>query len=208
MQTVSRSTSLQQLSCQAASCTGCGLSATRRNVVFGQGPYDASIMVIGEGPGEQEDAYGVPFIGKAGQLLTTIMDQAKIQRNEVYITNVVKCRPPGNRDPEPVEKLACSRFLNEQLEIINPKIVVLVGRIAASAYLGRDVKITRERGVWLPRRNENQPHVMIVLHPSYLLRNRDDNAMIDTIKDFMEIRRMDNEITGSKSKSRFSFDED
>jgi uracil-DNA glycosylase family 4 len=208
MQTVSRSASLQQLRCQASSCTGCGLFATRINVVFGEGPYNASIMVIGEGPGEQEDQYGVPFIGRAGQLLTTIMDQAKIQRNEVYITNVVKCRPPGNRDPETAEKLACSRFLNQQLEIVNPKIVVLVGRIAASAYLGRDVKITKERGVWLPRRNENQPHVMIVLHPSYLLRNKDDNAMIDTIKDFMEIRRLDNEINYSKSQSRFSLDDE
>lgn len=198
----SKSNRLEQLACEAQSCTGCDLSKTRNKVVFGAGPARSSIMFIGEGPGEQEDQYGVPFIGRAGQLLTTLMDKAGINRDQVYITNVVKCRPPENRDPEMVERLSCRRFLDSQLDIIQPKVLVLVGRVAASAYLGRDVKITKERGIWLPPKSPGEPFTMIILHPSYLLRSRNDMDMLNTITDLIEIKRMDEEIYASYISSQ------
>ena len=203
----SKSSRLEQLACEAQNCTGCGLSSSRNKVVFGAGPVRSSIMFIGEAPGEQEDQYGVPFIGRAGQLLTTIMDKAGINRDQVYITNAVKCRPPNNRDPEMVERLSCRRFLDTQLDIISPKVLVLVGRVAASAYLGRDVKITKERGIWLPPRNPGEPFTMIILHPSYLLRSRNDMDMLNTIKDLIEIKRMDEEIHASYISSQAFLEE-
>jgi len=184
---VSNLEALKSLAGACKACMDCDLAQSRKTVVFGSGNPDAKILVIGEGPGENEDQTGVPFVGLSGQLLTNLFNQVGLSREtDLFITNTVRCRPPHNRDPLPLEVDACSKWLKAQQEILDPRIVVLVGRIAAGHYLGRDVKITKERGQWL----QTQPHVMAILHPSYLLRNPGSESIPirDTLKDLSTIR--------------------
>ena len=149
-------------------CRRCGLCEGRRTIVFGDGNPGAEILFIGEGPGEQEDRTGLPFVGRAGELLTQMIEKGMgIPRSDVYICNIVKCRPPGNRNPLPPEVSACRPFLDGQIEAIAPKVIVTLGKPAASLLLGREISITRERGNWQTYRGIP---LMPTLHPAYVLR--------------------------------------
>jgi DNA polymerase len=149
-------------------CRRCGLSQGRTQIVFGDGHPDADLMFIGEGPGAEEDRRGLPFVGRAGELLTAMIEKGLgIPRSEVYICNVVKCRPPENRTPLPDEVRSCSPFLDAQIAAVKPKAIVALGKPAASRLLGREVAITRIRGTWQEYRGIP---VMPTLHPAYLLR--------------------------------------
>lgn len=151
-------------------CQDCELCQTRKNSVPGGGSPDAKILFVGEAPGEEEDKQGISFIGKAGQLLNEGLRSAGIQRDEIYITNAVKCRPPGNRNPSDVETEACSKYLKEQIAILKPELIVVLGKVAAEFLLGREVKITKENGKldFL----DDGTVVLMVLHPAYVLRNQ------------------------------------
>lgn len=156
------------LACQG--CEGCPLSKTRRRVVYGEGSSTARVMFVGEGPGAQEDLSGRPFVGPAGQLLTKILAAVSLTREEVYIGNIVKCRPPGNRDPLPAEMAACEHWLLHQIACIRPRIIVALGNVAQRYFLGADGPgITRVRGRFFPWRDGIE--IMPMYHPSYLLRN-------------------------------------
>lgn len=151
-------------------CTLCNLHKTRKNVVFGSGPVPCDVMLIGEGPGEDEDEQGLPFVGKAGQLLTKIFESVNIDRNkEVYITNVVKCRPPQNRTPNNEETEACFPYLEAQINLIDPKIIILAGSPACKVVLQTQEPISKIRGTWFKYKNDIS--VIPIFHPSYLLRN-------------------------------------
>jgi DNA polymerase len=152
----------------ASTCTRCRLSEGRNKVVFGSGPIDAELMFIGEGPGAEEDRQGFPFVGRAGELLTKIVQAIEMTRDEVYIANIVKCRPPGNRDPQPDEVAACSGYLEKQIALVHPKVIVALGRIAAQCLLGTDSPIGRMRGQWF--KVQDIP-TMVTYHPAALLRN-------------------------------------
>lgn len=165
-------------------CGRCGLCTTRNNVVFGVGNQNADIMFIGEGPGEQEDLKGEPFVGPAGHLLDDMLSIIDLDRTNVYIANVVKCRPPGNRDPKDEEQRACLDYLRNQVALIAPKVIVCLGRIAAQAIIAPDFRITREHGTW---RNRNGVWLTAIYHPSALL--RDLNKRPDTFEDLLEIRK-------------------
>lgn len=160
--------SLERIAADLAGCTRCKLCATRKTIVIGEGNPQARLAFVGEGPGEQEDLEGRPFVGKAGQLLDRMIQAIGLQREEVYIANVVKCRPPGNRDPEPDEITACGPFLLRQLETIRPQVVVALGRFAAQTLLQTETPISRLRGSFHPYRGAK---LMPTFHPSYLLRN-------------------------------------
>jgi len=149
-------------------CTRCALHEGRTQIVFGDGDPHADLMFVGEGPGEQEDLRGVPFCGRAGELLTRMIEQGlEIPRSSVYICNIVKCRPPGNRTPLPGEVKACRGFLDGQIAAVRPKVLVTLGKPAASTLLGREVAITRLRGTWQEYRGIP---LMPTLHPAFLLR--------------------------------------
>ena len=149
-------------------CRGCALAETRTNVVFGDGARDAEILFIGEGPGQHEDEQGVPFVGRAGQLLDDMLEIIHLDRTKVYIANVVKCRPPQNRDPLNVEQDACIGFLRRQTALIRPKIIVCLGRIAAKASLMEDFTLTIEPGQWFAR---GGVQMTAIYHPAALLRD-------------------------------------
>jgi uracil-DNA glycosylase len=155
-------------------CTLCNLHKTRNKVVPGAGSVPCDLMLIGEGPGAQEDAQGLPFIGRAGKLLTQILQTINIEREtDIFITNIVKCRPPENRDPEKDEKEGCSNYLINQLNIIKPKILLLVGSPSLKTVLDDKLTITRARGAWFLKDVPYMAaplHVMPIFHPSYLLR--------------------------------------
>jgi DNA polymerase len=149
-------------------CRRCGLCEGRQKIVFGDGNPQAEILFVGEGPGEQEDRTGLPFVGRAGELLTQMIEKGMgIPRSDVYICNIVKCRPPGNRNPLPPEVSACRPFLDGQIEAIGPKVIVTLGKPAASLLLGRELSITRVRGTWQTYRGIP---LMPTLHPAYVLR--------------------------------------
>ena len=151
-------------------CKACELSKTRTSVVFSDGSPDAKIMLIGEAPGADEDASGTPFVGRAGQLLNTFLEEAGISRKEdLYICNTIKCRPPQNRVPSNEEKLACQSYLFGQISIVKPKIILLCGATAANSFIQEDFKISQIRGKWLNIFEDID--VMAIFHPSYLLRN-------------------------------------
>jgi DNA polymerase len=159
---------LEEVQAHLGDCTRCGLSSGRRTIVFGDGNPDASLMFIGEGPGEQEDLRGLPFVGRAGELLTQMIEKGiGIPRDEVYICNIVKCRPPQNRTPLPPEVSACRPFLDGQIAAVAPKVIVTLGKPAASLLLDREVAITRLRGTW--QEYQGIP-LMPTLHPAYVLR--------------------------------------
>jgi DNA polymerase len=149
-------------------CTNCKLHVHRNNIVFGVGNPDASLVFVGEGPGRDEDIQGEPFVGKAGQLLTRIIQAIGLTREDVYIANIIKCRPPGNRNPQPDEISACEPFLQRQLDIIKPKIICALGSFAAQTLLMTDEKITRLRGRF---HNFKGIKLMPTYHPAFLLRN-------------------------------------
>lgn len=174
----------QKLKEQCLQCRGCGLCETRTNVVFGVGPKDADVMFIGEGPGEQEDLKGEPFVGPAGKLLDDMMSIIDLNRQNSYIANIVKCRPPGNRDPKEEEQNACIDYLRNQVALIQPKIIVCLGRIAAMKIIRSDFRITREHGTWIER---NGIWMTAIYHPSALL--RDLGKRPETFEDLLSIRQ-------------------
>ncbi len=163
----------RQLEGEAAGCSRCGLRAGCRQVVFGEGCRNAELMFIGEGPGAEEDAQGRPFVGPAGQLLDRMIAAMQYRRDEVYIANIVKCRPPGNRIPEPLEAVACSGYLNRQIELISPKVIVLLGATPLRYMLGIS-GIKMHRGQWFDYRGIP---VMPTFHPAYLLRTEGDKRL-------------------------------
>jgi len=155
--------------CIAAShCTTCELSASRNQVVFGVGSEHPDVLFIGEAPGEQEDLHGEPFVGRAGHLLNRMLAAVQWSRDNVYIMNVIKCRPPGNRDPRPEEVQACSRWFDAQWALLQPKVVCLLGRVAAQRVLGSDAPLSALRGRWHEYRGVP---VWVTYHPAYLLRS-------------------------------------
>jgi len=156
-------------------CTRCKLHKTRTNIVFGVGSPEARLMFVGEAPGEDEDLQGFPFVGKAGQLLTKMIEAMGLRRDDVYICNTVKCRPPNNRNPEPDELLACEPFLKGQLGAVKPEVIVTLGKFAAQALLREQTPITRLRGQW--REYEGIP-VMPTFHPAYLLRSPGEKGKV------------------------------
>lgn len=157
-----------ELERRAKICTACRLAETRTQVVFGTGNRNADLMFIGEGPGRDEDLAGEPFVGRAGQLLTDIIKAMKLTREQVYIANVVKCRPPENRNPEPDEMDACRPWLRRQIELIQPKVIVTLGRFALQSTMQQSLAISSARGRWLTL---GDVKVMPTYHPAYLLRN-------------------------------------
>ncbi|MGI6029253.1 MAG: uracil-DNA glycosylase [Candidatus Heteroscillospira sp.] len=166
-------------------CRSCALCESRHNVVFGVGRKDAEVMLIGEGPGEQEDLRGEPFVGPAGMLLDDMLACIDLDRSMIYIANMVKCRPPRNRDPLQVEQDACAPWLQAQLELIRPKIIVCLGRIAAMGMIRPDFRITREHGQWFERGGVDY---MAIYHPSALL--RDPTRRPETFVDLKSLQRM------------------
>lgn len=150
------------------SCTKCKLSETRTNVVFGVGNEHADILFVGEGPGRNEDLQGEPFVGRAGQLLDHFLAAVGLKREDVYIANIVKCRPPDNRDPEPGEQEACIGYLREQFRLIQPKIVVCLGRIAAQRMIDKSFRVTQQHGDIIEKGGYA---FMGTYHPAALLRN-------------------------------------
>ncbi len=166
-------------------CTGCGLCNTRHNVVFGVGNERADIMFIGEGPGEQEDLQGVPFVGPAGKLLDDMLSIIDLDRTNVYIANIVKCRPPRNRDPQEDEQDACIGFLRRQIELVKPRIIVCLGRVAALRMIRPDYRITREHGQWV---KSGSIWYTATFHPSALL--RDVSKRPEAFMDLLAIRDM------------------
>ena len=164
-------------------CTKCGLCDTRHNVVFGVGNRQADILFVGEGPGEQEDLRGEPFVGAAGKLLDDMLSIIDLDRRNCYIANIVKCRPPHNRDPLEMEQDACIDYLRNQVALIRPKIIVCLGRIAAKRLIREDYRITREHGTWIEK---NGVWMTAMYHPSALL--RDLSKRPETFDDLLSIR--------------------
>lgn len=176
--------SWNELKQECAQCRRCALSETRRNLVFGVGAEDARVMLIGEGPGEQEDLQGVPFVGPAGKLLDDMLEMIDLDRTKVYIANIVKCRPPKNRDPLYIEQDCCAEWLRRQIALVDPKIVVCLGRIAATALIQENFRITREHGQWF---DVNGRKYMAIYHPSALL--RDVSKRPETFVDLKALQR-------------------
>jgi uracil-DNA glycosylase family 4 len=158
---------LAQVRTAMGECTRCPLHQGRRNIVFGKGAENAELMFIGEGPGAEEDKQGLPFVGRAGQLLDRMLAAVGMKTSQVYITNIVKCRPPGNRDPQALEVAACRPFLEEQVRAVGPKIICTLGKPAANALLGNQAPISALRGNW---HNFNDVPVLPMFHPAFLLR--------------------------------------
>lgn len=164
-------------------CERCELCKTRTNCVFGVGNINADIMFVGEAPGQQEDLSGTPFVGRAGQLLDKYLYAIDVNREDVYIANILKCRPPQNRDPRPDEEEACIDYLREQVKLINPKVIVCLGRISAMKLIKPDFKITQEHGMWFKKGN----YLMTaVYHPAALL--RDPRKKEDMLRDMQKIK--------------------
>jgi uracil-DNA glycosylase family 4 len=159
---------LSRLQAEMQGCTRCRLCEKRKNIVFGEGNPQAKLVFVGEGPGATEDDWGRPFVGAAGQLLDKMIGALGLKRDQVYIMNMVKCRPPGNRVPEPDEMDACRPYFDRQLALLQPQVIVALGKTAAQGMLQREIKITSERGQFVEFRGHK---VMLTLHPAYLLRN-------------------------------------
>ena len=173
----------KELKQACAQCHRCGLGETRHSLVFGDGAENARIMLIGEGPGEQEDRQGVPFVGPAGKLLDDMLEMIYLDRTKVYIANVVKCRPPQNRDPLNTEKDACSGYLRRQLELMQPKILVCLGRISAAEIIKPDFRITQEHGQFFEK---DGMQMMALYHPAALL--RDPGKKPETFEDLKRLQ--------------------
>ena len=160
---------------QVLGCKGCSLHKTRTNVVFGAGDSKARLMFVGEAPGEEEDKQGLPFVGRAGQLLTKIIEAMGLKREDVYIANILKCRPPNNRAPSPEEISACEANVKRQVEIIKPSVICTLGKFASQTLLGIETPISALRGKF---HEYNGIKVMPTFHPAYLLRNPDDKKLV------------------------------
>lgn len=169
---------------ECSHCRECALCQTRKNVVFGVGNPQAEIMLVGEGPGANEDEQGIPFVGKAGQFLDDMLAIIGLDRTLVYIANIVKCRPPGNRDPLNVEQDACIGYLRRQIALIQPKILVSLGRIAAMRLIDPKFRITKEHGVWF---DVDGMRMMALYHPSALL--RDPGKRPETFDDLKSLQK-------------------
>jgi DNA polymerase len=161
---------LQELEARCLTCRTCGLRSGCRQVVFGEGDPEAAVMFIGEAPGAEEDRQGRPFVGPAGRLLDRLLAFAGFARGEVYITNIVKCRPPGNRLPTPQEAAACRPYLLEQIKLIRPKIIVCLGALATQALVDPEARITRVRGQWFEKEGMK---ILPTFHPAAVLRDRE-----------------------------------
>lgn len=173
---LNKESALKLLREEVGDCKRCKLSNGRKNIVFGEGRPHAELMFVGEGPGRDEDIQGRPFVGDAGRLLTKLIEKMGFKREEVYIANIVKCRPPMNRDPEEEEINTCKPFIEEQIKIINPKVIMALGRISAQSLLNTKIPISKLRGRfydYFGKLNVNIP-VMPTFHPAYLLRNPKD----------------------------------
>lgn len=175
---------LDELELKCKNCRECGLCQGRTNLVFGVGKKDADIMLIGEGPGENEDLQGQPFVGRSGQLLDKFLASVDLSRDKnVYIANMVKCRPPKNRDPKPEEQEMCIKWLREQFKIIKPKIVICVGRISAQRLIGKDFKVTQQHGEFI---DKNGTLFMGTYHPAAILRNPNNKEL--AFSDWLKVR--------------------
>ena len=179
----------EELEARCLSCQNCALADTRTHVVFGEGAADAEVMFIGEGPGDQEDLQGRPFVGRGGQLLDDMLDVIDLSRDRIYIANIVKCRPPQNRDPLGPEQDACIGWLRNQVALIRPKIIVCLGRIAAVRLIRDDFKISREHGQWTEKAGVQ---MTALFHPAAIL--RDPRRRPDTFEDLKNIQKMIREI--------------
>lgn len=180
---------LDELKHEAEKCKKCSLCETRTNLVFGVGNENADLMFIGEAPGEKEDLSGIPFVGAAGKLFDKYLTAVDINREDVYIANILKCRPPKNRDPKPDEEDACIDYLRKQVEIINPKLIVCLGRISAMRLIKPDFKITKEHGIVYKKGGYE---ICAVYHPSALL--RDPHKKEDMLKDMKMIKEKLNQL--------------
>ena len=176
---------LDELKADCEKCTACALYKTRKNLVFGTGSPNAVLMFVGEAPGEKEDESGIPFVGPAGKLFDKYLEYVGIDRAEVYIANILKCRPPRNRDPRPEEQDACIGHLRRQFCEIRPKILVCLGRIAAQRLISPDFRITAQHGIWYEIKGVR---MCAVYHPSALLRDTSKKAaMLEDMKKIKEI---------------------
>ena len=180
-------------------CKECALCETRTNVVFGDGSRQAEILLVGEGPGANEDEQGLPFVGRAGKLLDDMLAMIGLDRSKVYIANMVKCRPPQNRDPLNVEQDACIGYLRRQAELIKPKIVVCLGRISAMRIIKPDFKISREHGQWF---EVNGVPVMAMFHPAALL--RDPRRRPETFEDLKTLQKKITEVCEHTTANPFA----
>ena len=178
---------LQEAALEASGCTKCRLSGGRTQVVYGTGNADADLMFIGEGPGYYEDKQGEPFVGAAGQLLNRMLEEIGVRRGDVYIANVIKCRPPGNRDPLPEEVDACTPWLREQIALIDPRVIVTLGNFATRFMLDKPVSISRVRG---QRFSQEGRTIIPTFHPAAILRGGGEAStqMVDLRSDFLEIK--------------------
>ncbi|NLX62139.1 MAG: uracil-DNA glycosylase [Tissierellia bacterium] len=184
---------LDELKVFVHKCRRCSLCKSRTNVVFGEGNAKAAIMFVGEGPGFYEDKSGRPFVGRAGKLLDKMLGAVGFKREEVYITNIVKCRPPNNRNPYEEESEKCLDFLRWQVKIIDPSIIVCLGAVSARNLIDKDFRITQQRGVWYTKGKFN---MIATYHPAALL--RDETKKIDAWKDLRSIRKKYDEIMNNK----------
>lgn len=176
--------SFEELENEIKDCSKCKLCNNRTNIVFGTGNKSADLMFIGEGPGADEDIQGIPFVGKAGKLMNQAFHGIGIERDDVYIANIVKCRPPMNRNPEQDEITACLNYLRNQVMLVKPKIVVLLGNVALKTILGKEYSITASRGKWIEKKGIRY---MPTFHPAALL--RDETKKISFWKDLKEVKR-------------------
>tara|TARA_Y100001970_G_scaffold194526_1_gene236460 strand:- start:132 stop:836 length:705 start_codon:yes stop_codon:yes gene_type:complete len=179
---------LKNLKSKILKINNCDLKKNAKQIVFSDGDFNSSVMIVGEGPGQKEDEIGKPFVGDAGQLLNKMLDAININRENIYITNVVNYRPPNNRKPEPSEINRYSEFLREHISIVDPKILILMGSTAMEALFGNKIKISKERGVWKELIINNKTYLtMITFHPAYLLRQSDQKKY--SWADLKEIRK-------------------
>ena len=179
---------LKNLKSKILNINNCDLKKNAKQIVFSDGDFNSSVMIVGEGPGQKEDDLGKPFVGDAGQLLNKMLSAINIKRENIYITNVVNYRPPNNRKPEPAEINRYSEFLREHISIIDPKILILMGSTAMEALFGSKIKISKERGMWKEVIISNKTYLtMITFHPAYLLRQADQKKY--SWADLKEIRK-------------------
>ena len=188
---------LEELKSTCAACEKCSLHKTRTNCVFGTGTENARLLFVGEAPGEQEDLSGTPFVGRAGQLLDKFLAAVDIPREDVYIANILKCRPPQNRDPLPEEEEACLDYLREQVRLIDPDIIVCLGRISAAKLIKPDFRITKEHGQWFKK---GRYLMTAVYHPAYLL--RDPRKKEDMLTDMRIIKQKLEETLESQNEAQ------
>ena len=183
----------QELETMILQCRRCPLSKSRKQPVIGSGSLKADIMFVAEAPGTQEDVQGIPFVGPAGRVLDILLASASLTRQEIYITNIIKCHPPGNRDPKPEEQTACLPYLRAETALLKPPVIVCLGRIAAQKLIDPQFKITKQHGTWVYRKGY---WMTAVYHPSAIL--RDPSKLEETKKDFQSIIQKLQEIEDSK----------